>query len=124
VRETEEQRKEFGAWLREHRVLLHINQAEAGRRAGMSRTQWIRLERGDSGTKRENIPGIAKAIRADLYETYRKAGYAPPALKTVHLPDFVERFSMLPDSVQDDLTVQIKALCKKYGQQRKTGTRS
>jgi len=120
MRERAEQRKRFAAWLKEHRVVLGLNQAEAGRRAGISRTQWIRLERGESGTRRENIPQIAKAIHADLYEAYRMAGYAPPSTDS-HDPDFLERFKTLPKSVQDDLSVQIKALCKKYASHRKSG---
>jgi transcriptional regulator with XRE-family HTH domain len=114
IQQTQEDRKRFGEWLREHRVVLGINQAEAGRRAGISRNQWTRLEHGKSGTKRENIPDIAKAIKADLHETYRKAGYAPPAAQHKPVPDFIARFYDLPQSVQDDLAAQIEALWKKY----------
>lgn len=120
IREPEERRKRFAAWLKEHRVVLGLNQAEAGRRAGISRTQWIRLERGESGTRRENIPQIAKAIHADLHEAYRMAGYSPPTTDS-HDPDFLARLKTLPPSVQDDLSVQIKALCKKYARQRRSG---
>jgi transcriptional regulator with XRE-family HTH domain len=120
TQQAERDRKRFGEWLYEHRVVLKINQAEAGRRAGISRTQWIRLEHGESGTKRENIPAIAKAIKADLHETYRKAGYAPPASERKHTSDFVARFYDLPESVQDDLVVQIDALWKKYSHEQKT----
>jgi len=119
TQQTERDRKRFGEWLYEHRVALKINQAEAGRRAGMSRTQWIRLEHGESGTKRENIPAIAKAIKADLHETYRKAGYAPPASERKPIPDFIARFYDLPQSVQDDLAIQIEALWKKYAYTQK-----
>jgi Helix-turn-helix. len=119
TQQTERDRKRFGEWLYEHRVALKINQAEAGRRAGISRTQWIRLEHGESGTKRENIPAIAKAIKADLHETYRKAGYAPPASGHKSTPDFIARFYDLPQSVQDDLAVQIEALWKKYAYEQK-----
>jgi|SRR5215216_1598379 len=121
TQQAERDRKRFGEWLYQHRVVLKINQAEAGRRAGMSRTQWIRLEHGESGTKRENIPAIAKAIKADLHETYRKAGYAPPASERKHTSDFVARFYDLPQSVQDDLVVQIEALWKKYSHEKTVG---
>lgn len=120
TQQTEKDRKRFGEWLYEHRVALKINQAEAGRRAGISRTQWIRLEHGESGTKRENIPAIAKAIKADLHETYRKAGYAPPATDRKTNPDFISRFYDLPQSVQDDLALQVEALWKKYAYGQKT----
>lgn len=65
-------------WLKEHRKRLGISQTEAGKRAGMSRTQWTRLELGESGTRRENVPNIAKAVNADLAETYKRAGFDPP----------------------------------------------
>ncbi|PYP84009.1 MAG: hypothetical protein DMF61_21460 [Blastocatellia bacterium AA13] len=118
TRDSEEHRKRFGRWLRDHRVVLGINQTEAGRRAGISRTQWTRLEHGESGTRRENVPGIAKAIKADLLETYRRAGYAPPS-SDVEVPDFIERLNSLPASARNDLTVMIDALCRKYARQQK-----
>jgi transcriptional regulator with XRE-family HTH domain len=110
---TEKQRKEFGRWLREHREALGLNQTEAGRRARMSRTQWTRLELGESGTRRENIPQVAKAIKADLHETYRKAGFVPPS-EELYVPAIIEDFNHLPKNVQEDLAVQIKALRQKY----------
>jgi transcriptional regulator with XRE-family HTH domain len=91
----DKQRREFGEWLRSHRERLGFNQAEAGRSAGMSRTQWTRLENGESRTRRENIPEIAKAIKADLHETYRRAGFVPP-LEEVYLPACIEYFNELP----------------------------
>lgn len=111
----EKQRREFGEWLRSHRERLSFNQAEAGRRAGMSRTQWTRLENGESGTRRENIPEIAKAIKADLHETYRRAGFVPPS-EEVYLPACIEHFSELPEHVQKVVAVQIEALWKEYKQ--------
>ena len=71
-------RMEFGGWLAEHRNRLGLSQAQAGERAGMSRTQWTRLELGVSGTRRDNIPKIAEAMNADLVETYKRAGFDPP----------------------------------------------
>jgi hypothetical protein len=82
------------------------------------------LEKGESGTRRENIPGIAKAIEADLQETYRKAGYSPPVAQSAQrMPDFIDRFNDLPQSVQDDLSIQINALWKKYAYRRKSATK-
>jgi transcriptional regulator with XRE-family HTH domain len=118
--DREEHRKRFGEWLRKHRVLLGLNQAKAGHRAGMSRTQWTRLEHGESGTRRENIPGIAKAVKTDVLETYRRAGYAPPT-DDRSIPEFIDRFNDLPASVQDDLAIQVQALWKKYRDQAKAG---
>ena len=120
---TGKQRKEFGQWLREHREALGINQTEAGRRARMSRTQWTRLELGESGTRRENIPQIAKALKSDLHETYRRAGFIPPG-EEMYLPAVIEDFNHLPKDVQEDLAVMIKALRRKYLHQEKSNAHS
>lgn len=116
----EKQRRKFGEWLREHRERLGLNQAQAGRRAGMSRTQWTRLENGESGTRRENIPEIAKAVKANLHETYRRAGFVPPS-EEVYLPACIEYFNELPEHVQKVVAVQIEALWKAYKQDSSTG---
>jgi transcriptional regulator with XRE-family HTH domain len=107
------QKIEFGKWLKLHREKLGINQTEASKRAGISRTQWARLELGDSGTRRNLIPKIAKAIKADLHETYRKAGFTPP-IEELYLPSLIEDFNYLPRRVKEDVAVQIKALRRKY----------
>jgi transcriptional regulator with XRE-family HTH domain len=78
AKKWEVRRREFGGWLAEHRNRLGLSQAEAGQRAGMSRTQWTRLELGLSGTRRDNIPKIAEALNTDLVETYKRAGFDPP----------------------------------------------
>lgn len=90
----ERRRKEFGEWLRKHREAMRppLSQTEAGKRAGMSRTQWTRIEHGESGTKRENIPLIARAVGADLTQTYIRAGFNPPAE---------------PEAEADDISVRI-----------------
>lgn len=118
----ENKNKEFGLWLREQRLSLGINQTEAGRRAGMSRTHWTRLELGESGTRRENIPKIAKAVKASLQETYRRAGYSSPEIEWA-LPEFLERFNALPQNVREDVAVIVEALWKKYAYQQKAASK-
>ena len=110
----EKHHSDLADWLRSHRRAAGLNQTEAARRAKMSRTQWTRLELGECGTKRENVPAIAKAINADLAETYKRAGYAPPVPERLRLPGFIERFNALPANIQDDVSTIIDALWKKY----------
>lgn len=69
---------ELGAWLRERRRSLDLTQEEAALRAGMTRGMWAKLESGESGTSRKNVPGIAQALQANLTETYQIAGFSPP----------------------------------------------
>ena len=74
----EKQRIEFGRFVARHRQNAQLNQSQAARAAGLSRSQWTRIETGKTGTKHENIAAIANAINADLSETYHHAGFAPP----------------------------------------------
>lgn len=104
---------ELGNWLKFHREQLKITQTEAAKRAKISRTQWARIESGESGTRRSLIPKIAKAVKADLHETYRKAGFVPP-VEELYIPAMIEDFNSLPNRVQEDLAIQIKALRQKY----------
>lgn len=76
--ELERQRREFGLWIRSLRVLAGYEQDQAADRAGLSRVQWSRIETGATGTKRETLDRIARAIHADPSEAYRRAGYQPP----------------------------------------------
>jgi transcriptional regulator with XRE-family HTH domain len=70
--------KTFGQWVARMRRAKGISQERAAEIAGLSRTQWTRIELGTSGTRAENLPGIARAIDADPAETYRHAGLLPP----------------------------------------------
>lgn len=106
-------KNELGNWLYLHRKKLELNQTQAARRAGISRTQWSRLENGESGTKRELVPNLAKAVKADLHETYRKAGFVPPS-EELYIPTLIEDFNLLPKNVKEDVAIQIKALRLKY----------
>jgi transcriptional regulator with XRE-family HTH domain len=66
----------FGQWLREERLKQRLSVEEAAARAGYSRQQWDKLEKGQTGTKRERIPLIALAIGKPPDEALRRAGFA------------------------------------------------
>ena len=104
---------ELANWLKTHRQELGINQTLAAKRAKISRTQWARYETGESGASRKIIPRLAKAIEADLHETYRKAGFTPPS-EQLYVPSLIEDFNSLPLRVKEDIAIQIKALKTKY----------
>jgi tetratricopeptide (TPR) repeat protein/transcriptional regulator with XRE-family HTH domain len=69
---------EFGIWLKQERKRAGLTQQQAALAAGMAPMSWWRLERGLSGTRMDTLPNIARAIRADLRETYLSAGFVPP----------------------------------------------
>ncbi|HST52871.1 MAG TPA: helix-turn-helix transcriptional regulator [Pyrinomonadaceae bacterium] len=108
-----EKNLDLGNWLRSHREKLDMNQKIAAKRAKISRTQWARYETGESGASRRIIPRLAKAVEADLHETYRKAGFTPPN-ELLYIPSLIEDFNLLPLNVKEDLAIQIKALRQKY----------
>jgi transcriptional regulator with XRE-family HTH domain len=57
-------KNELGSWLFTHRKKADLTQSQAAKKAGISRTQWARIESGESGTKRNQIPSLAKAVKA------------------------------------------------------------
>ncbi len=60
--------KQLGSWVKKHREKMNYSQEVAAEKAGISRYQWIRIENGQSGTKRETILAIAKELKADETE--------------------------------------------------------
>lgn len=68
--------RDFGSWVREHREKARWSQAGAAQRAGIDRQQWYRIESGKSGTKRDTVLQIAKAISVDPDEALKRAGFS------------------------------------------------
>jgi transcriptional regulator with XRE-family HTH domain len=68
--------QEFGAWLRRERRGADLTQAQVAKRAGIHEVQVARIEKGESGTKRETVMQLALAIGIDVGEALNKAGYA------------------------------------------------
>ena len=62
------QLKKLGKWVKKHREAMNYSQETAAEKVGLSRYQWIRIENGQSGTKRETIINIAKELNADVAE--------------------------------------------------------
>jgi len=102
----------FGQWVREQREALKLTQGQAGRKAGLSRVQWTRIETGDSGTKRSTIPQIARALnrttKAEIDEVYSRAGFAPD--EQVHLPASMALFMDLSPGAQEDIARIVKRI--------------
>lgn len=73
---TKEDKATFGNWLREMRKTRGLSQEEAAKRAGIVRQQWLRIESGESGTRRETVPGIAFALGLPESEVFQRAGFA------------------------------------------------
>jgi transcriptional regulator with XRE-family HTH domain len=72
-----EQRRNFGQYIKLKREERGFSQEGAANKAEMDRQQWYRIENGKSGTKRETVIKMAKAIDADVDEALTLAGYAP-----------------------------------------------
>ena len=62
------QLKQLGEWVKKHREKMNFSQETAAEKVGLSRYQWIRIENGQSGTKRDTILSIAKQLGADATE--------------------------------------------------------
>lgn len=62
------QLRKLGEWVKKHRDKMDYSQETAAEKVGLSRYQWLRIENGQSGTKRETILNIAKELNADEKE--------------------------------------------------------
>jgi transcriptional regulator with XRE-family HTH domain len=80
--ETPEQvRAQFGAYVAFVRKRIRnpkLSQAEAAKRAGISRETWNRIERGRQLPDPINIPAIAETLKANVVKLYRRARYEVP----------------------------------------------
>lgn len=70
----EEVWKQFGQQVRQRREALGLTQEGAGKKAGMKRQQWSRIEQGAS-TTRATVVRIAEAIQCDPAEALTWAGF-------------------------------------------------
>lgn len=73
--ERKKQLKELGDWIKIHREKVFMSQETAAEKANLSRYQWMRIENGQSGTKRDTLIQIANVINADVNQTLKKGGY-------------------------------------------------
>lgn len=79
---TNLQLKILGNWIKWHREKKNISQETAAELAGLSRFQWIRIETGKSGTKKDTLIQIANVIGADVGQTLRKSGFVDESYET------------------------------------------
>ena len=67
---------QFGAWLRRMRKMSDLTQKAVADAAGIHEVQLARIEKGESGTKRETVIAIARAIGLDEETALNQSGYA------------------------------------------------
>lgn len=75
---TETHWQQFGKWLKTKRIEAKLTQVQVANKAGITDVQYARIEKGESGTKRETVIELAKAIGSNLIETLNKAGFDIP----------------------------------------------
>lgn len=106
--------KQYGEYMAECRRAAKVSQTAAARASGMSRTQWSRIELGESGTRIGNIEGMAHAVNASVSKAYELAGYISPANAGIELSMFsrapFSRLNDLPAHRRQILLQQIEAL--------------
>jgi transcriptional regulator with XRE-family HTH domain len=68
--------EQFGSWLRKMRRDADLTQAQVAKRAGIHEVQVARIEKGESGTKRETVIQLAQAIGVDVGDALMNAGFS------------------------------------------------
>ena len=79
---SESLKRSFGRWLKEKREETHFSQGGAAQRAGIDRQQWYRIENGLSGTKRDTVIAIARALSLPADEALARSGFASTQAET------------------------------------------
>jgi transcriptional regulator with XRE-family HTH domain len=97
--------EDFGAWVKERREVKRLTQGKAASLAGIDRQQWYRIEKGKSGTKRDTVIAIAKALESDEADALAKAGFSAEDPKwkprnTIELLEALERLGIDVDHVE------------------------
>jgi transcriptional regulator with XRE-family HTH domain len=79
-------RLEFGRFICTLRLLVSdkYSQTQAAKIAGITRTEWNRIENGHVMPHATNIPGIADALKIDEVELFKRAGLAVPAASSIY----------------------------------------
>jgi len=93
--------EEFGAWIRKMRRDAELTQKQVATKAEIHEVQLARIEKGESGTKRETVIAIAKAIGIDVSLTLNKAGFATVDTPGLVIPPYPKR----PKNVAEFLDV-------------------
>jgi DNA-binding XRE family transcriptional regulator len=107
-RPSETIRTEFGEWIRTQRVLARESQDSAATKADIDRQQWYRIEVGKSGTKRDTVIAMAKAVNADVNVALTKAGFASAGPEEEE--GFYKGFKQLPEEKKALARRQLKAI--------------
>jgi transcriptional regulator with XRE-family HTH domain len=79
-------KSQLGAYVKLMRKLTKFSQADAAKRAGISRAQWNRIENGHDLPSASNILGIADALYLHPAALYTRAGYP--------IPEYEKKFDM------------------------------
>src|ERR1044072_1228838 len=71
---------QFGRYVRDRRRAIdELSQSEAAELAGISRSQWARMEAGKNLPRPHRLSDIADAIRVPVSALYRQAGLEVPS---------------------------------------------
>jgi transcriptional regulator with XRE-family HTH domain len=84
VNNIEESKKLFGAWLQSEREKAGITQDQVAKKTGLNVKSISRIERGESGTRRDTLIAIVESVNAlshgyqiNLNTALQRCGYAP-----------------------------------------------
>lgn len=112
--------KKLGEWVKLAREKANISQETAAEKAKMSRFQWIRIENGQSGTKRDTVIEIAKALKGDIAEALAAAGFLTENASQQPTPiiEAIAQSGHLQESDYELVAAMIKTLNEQRGKEK------
>lgn len=90
---TESHWKQFGKWIRQKRNEAGLTQLQVATKADITDVQFARIEKGESGTKRETVINIANAIGLSVAQALDKAGFGIPRAESI-LPNILQEIDL------------------------------
>lgn len=110
----------FGRFVRESRRYIEgLTQAKAAYLAGISTSEWLKIEGGKHLPRPDKIADIADAIRVQVNALYRKAGYEVPKKYSRYeeqsaAKDFI--YALKESSSFEELISRLAAVWQQYQQ--------
>lgn len=113
---NEEQARQFGAYVKNHRLRMKMSGRELARAAGIDTATLVRLEQGRYRVPRpETLKGIARALELPLADVFTLAEYVSAYDLPTLAPYLRAKYSDLPGDAVKAVNDYFERIAAEYG---------
>ena len=107
---THEVRQSFSEWFKQRRKEIGLSQETVADLSNLSRQQIIRIEKAESGTTRESIPGLARALQVSEELMAQKAGLGTDQTISIDIPqEYIDYLRMVPEKRREKFLKTVRS---------------